>query len=76
MAVQQVALAQGLQHGAAHAFGLHGRLMGSGAESFQQQHKFIAPQARNRVARAHTASQPGRHLPQQLVANLMALGVV
>ena len=76
MAVELVALAERLQHRAAHRFGLGSGLVHLGAEPLQQDHKFVPAQACHGVPHAHTAPQARSHLAQQLVAQLVPLGVI
>ena len=46
------------------------------AEAFQQHHEFVAAQARHGIDLAHAAVQAPGDLDQQLVAGIVALGVV
>ena len=42
----------------------------------QQDGKLLAADARHHIHRAHTRAQPARHLPQRLVAGIVAVGII
>ncbi|HZX26955.1 MAG TPA: hypothetical protein VFF16_07810 [Telluria sp.] len=48
----------------------------TGRQSFQQDHELVAAQARHGVALAHGMGQPPRGLDQELVAHIVAAGIV
>ena len=73
---QLVILVEGSQNFFGYRFGLRHSLHRVLAQVFQHHHKFVTPQSGHGVTFAHAGGQPLCHQLQQLVALIMAVGVV